>query len=75
MLMHCLLMSPEHQQAWYYWLCKTDNLYCCSRVNVIYLDQPNRRYDSKCEYIFLILKTIQYVKNLKSGFQTHISLQ
>ena len=31
-----LLKSPEHQQAWY-WLCRTDNLYCCSRVNYFYL--------------------------------------
>ena len=33
----CLLMpwlqkSPEHQQAWY-WLCRTDSVYCCFRVN------------------------------------------
>ena len=32
LLMPWLLKSPEHQQAWY-WLCRTDNSYCCSRVN------------------------------------------
>ena len=32
-----MLKSPVNQQAWY-WLCRTDNnMYCCSRVNFIYL--------------------------------------
>ena len=30
--------SPEHQQAWY-WLCRTDNMYCCFKVNFTYLGQ------------------------------------
>ena len=32
LLMPWLLKSLEHHQAWY-WLCRTDNIYCCSRVN------------------------------------------
>ena len=32
LLMLWLLKSPEHQQS-YYWLCKTENIYCCSRLN------------------------------------------
>ena len=35
LLMPWLLKSPEHQQSWY-WLCWTDNMYCCFRVNFIY---------------------------------------
>ena len=30
-----LLQSPEDQQA-FYWLCTTDNVYCCSTVHNIY---------------------------------------
>ena len=42
----CLLMpwfvkSPEHQQAWN-WLCRTD-MYCCSRVDLIYLGQAKSK--------------------------------
>ena len=33
LLMPWLLKSPGHQQAWY-WLCRTDNMYCCSRLNL-----------------------------------------
>ena len=29
LLIPWLLKSPEHQQAWY-WLYRTDNMYCCS---------------------------------------------
>ena len=36
LLMHCLFMSPVQQQACY-WLWKTDNMYCCFRVNIMYL--------------------------------------
>ena len=32
LLLLWLLKSPEHQQAWY-WLCRTDNIYSCCRVN------------------------------------------
>ena len=38
LLMHWPLKSPVHQQACY-WLCWTDNMYCCSNVNFIYLGQ------------------------------------
>ena len=38
LLMPWLLKSPEHQQAWY-WLCRTDNMHCCSRINFIDLGQ------------------------------------
>ena len=36
LLMLWLLRSPEHWQAWYK-LCRTDNMCCCSRINIIYL--------------------------------------
>ena len=36
LLMFWLLTSAEHQQAWR-WLCRTNNLYFGSRVNLIYL--------------------------------------
>ena len=53
LLMPWLLKSPEHQQAWY-WICRTDNMYCSTRVNFIYLGQakPKRQFKKKCEYIF-----------------------
>ena len=38
LLMLWLLKSPELQQAWY-WLCRTDNMYCCSKLNFIYMGQ------------------------------------
>ena len=34
LLLLWLLKSPEHQQAWY-WLCRTDNMYCCPRVDFL----------------------------------------
>ena len=37
--------SSEHLQAWY-WLRRTGNMYCCSRV------KPEPRYGSKYEFIF-----------------------
>ena len=36
LLIPWLLKSPRHQQAWY-WLSRTDSMYCCSRVNFTYL--------------------------------------
>ena len=51
LLMHWLLKSPVHQQAWY-WLCRTDNISTYSRVISSTWGQPNPRYDSKCEYIY-----------------------
>ena len=35
-LMHWLLNSSLPQQTWY-WLCRREYMYCCSRVNSIYL--------------------------------------
>ena len=61
LLMHWLLKSPEHQQAWY-WLCRTDNIYCCSRVNFIYWGQTNSKIQIKMWISFIIYKTIQHVK-------------
>ena len=40
------LKSPEHQQVWY-WLCRTDNIYYCFRVNFIYLDQAKSKIQFK----------------------------
>ena len=58
-----------HQQAWY-WGCRTDNTYCCSRVNFIYFSQANPRCDSKCEYIFYIIYIMsQHVKSLYNSQQ------
>ena len=53
LLMHWLLKSPEHQQAWY-WLCRTDNMYCCSRANSIYLGEAKSKIRFKM-WIYCIL--------------------
>ena len=42
MLMPWLLKLPEHQQVWY-WLCSTDNIYCCPRVNFTYLGRAKSK--------------------------------
>ena len=42
LLMHWLLKSPVHQQTWY-WLCRTDNMYYCWRMNFIYHKTSNLR--------------------------------
>ena len=62
MLMHWLLKSPVHQQAWY-WLCRTDYMFCCSwdNHNSYTWVKPNTRYDSECGFIFYNFKTIQHV--------------
>ena len=52
LLVHWLLKSPMHQQAWY-WLCRTDNIYCCSRVNFIYLGQAKSNIGFKM-WIYLL---------------------
>ena len=51
LLMHWLLKSPEHQQTWY-WLCRTDNMYCCFTVNFIYLGEAKFKQWFKCWCIF-----------------------
>ena len=52
LLMHWLLKSPEHQQAWY-WLCRTDIIYCCFRVNFTYLVQAKSKLRFKMLIYFL----------------------
>ena len=54
LLMPWILKSPEHQKAWY-WLFRTDNIPCCSRVNFIYSGQakPQLRF-KMCMYLLLI---------------------
>ena len=42
LLMPWLLKWPEHQQA-RYWLCRTNKMYCCSRVNFIDLGQAKSK--------------------------------
>ena len=41
-LMHWLRMSSVHQHTWY-WLGKTDNMYCCSRVHFVYWGQTKSK--------------------------------
>ena len=65
LLMPWLLKSPEHQQAWY-WLCRTDSMYCCSRVNLIYLDQAYSKIQSKMwVYILQSLKQFSMLRVLR----------
>ena len=52
LLMPWLLKSPGHQQA-VYWLCRTDDMYCCSRVNFIYLGQAKSKIQFKM-WIYLL---------------------
>ena len=52
LLMHWLLKSPEHQQPWY-WLCRTDNVYCCRLISSTWV-QPNPRYNPKNMWIYLL---------------------
>ena len=44
--MHWLLKSPVYQRAWY-WLCKTGNIFCCSRVNFNSLGQAKSKKQFK----------------------------
>ena len=46
LLMPWLLKSPGHQQACN-WLCRTANMYCCSRVNFIYLCKAKSKIQFK----------------------------
>ena len=41
-LMHWILKLPVHQEACH-WLCGTNNMYCCSIVNSIYLCQTKSK--------------------------------
>ena len=58
LLMSWLLKSPEHQQA-QYWLCKTDNKYCCFRVNFMYLGQVSSKIWFKM-WIYLLRSLKQF---------------
>ena len=67
--MHWLLKSQMHQQA-RYWLCRSDNIHCCSRVNFSYLGQARSRSRDTIQNVkisFIIFKTIQYVNSLAPG--------
>ena len=61
LLIRWLLKSPGHQRAWY-WLCRTDNMYCCSRVNLIYSSQAKSEIQNTICLVYC-LKTIQHVKS------------
>ena len=67
MLMPWLLKSPVHQQA-RYWLCRMD-MYFCSSVNFIYLDQAKFKMQFKMWISFIIFKkfSILIVKVLFKG--------
>ena len=60
LLMHWLLKSSVHQQAWYQ-LCRTDNMYCCTGVNFIYLGQTKSKIGFKM-WIYLLWYIKQFSK-------------
>ena len=63
MSMPRLLKSPEHQQAWY-WLFRTNNICCCSRVNFNYSRQAKSKIRLKNIIIsFVVFKIIRHVKS------------
>ena len=63
LLMPWLLKSPDHQQA-LYWLSRTDNTYCCSRVNFLHLGKTNSKIRFKMWiYLFVIFIAIQHVNS------------
>ena len=53
-----LLKSPVHQQAWY-WLCRTDNMPWCFRLNLIYLSQEKSKIWFKL-WIYLLQSLKQF---------------
>ena len=60
-----VLKSPGNQQAWY-WLCRTDYIYCCSRVNFICLGQDKSKIRFKMWiYIFDNLQNNSACSELK----------
>ena len=60
-LIHCLLKSQVHQQTWF-WLCRTYTMYCCSRLNLVHLDQTISKIRSiMWIYLLKYLKTIPLV--------------
>ena len=54
-----LLKSLGHQQAWY-WLCRTDSMYCCSRVNFICLSKIQDTIQN-VNTSYITFKTIQHI--------------
>ena len=58
LLMPWLLKSPEHQHAWH-WLCRTDNMYFCYRVNFIYLGHAKSKTWFKI-WIYLLQSLKQF---------------
>ena len=58
LVMLWFLKLPEHQQTWY-WLCSTDNTYCCSRVNSLTWVKPDPRYDSNGTISFAIFNSLR----------------
>ena len=64
LLMHWLLKSPVHQQTWY-WLCRIENMYCCSRVKGCVSLDPSKI--SKSGWWGLQLDTWQLCNSLWCG--------
>ena len=72
----CLMMpwplkSPEHQQPWY-WLCRTDNMYCCSKVNFTYLGQAKSKILLKM-WLYL-LQSLKHFSMLRVKVRTTCSM-
>ena len=71
LLMYWILRLPEHQQAW---LCRTDNVYCCSRVDFIYLGQAQSEILFKmwiyifCKQISMLIVNVFIMCNLIMRF-------
>ena len=70
LLMFWLLKSSEHQQAWY-WLCGTDNMYWCFRVNFIDLGQAKSKIQFKM-WIYLLKSLKQFSMMLGAKFRVVI---
>ena len=56
---YLLRKSPGHQQAWY-WLCRTNNMYCCFRVNFIYPREIQNTIENMNIH-HVVFKTIQRI--------------
>ena len=74
LLMHWLLKVPMHQQAWY-WLCRTDNMSCCSRLNFIFLGQAKSKTRFKMWIYILQTLTIQQMASRSYTSHTHTNIQ
>ena len=58
LLMPWVLKSPGHQKVWY-WLCRTDNMFNCSRLNFIYLGPAKSKIRFKI-WLYLLSSLKQY---------------